>query len=247
MINRPFPIRCIHVETPGKLMIRINFSEHYKTTQDLITEIDSVFSSAERFGCVGGFSGNLISPLNSSLLLKKIINDSGMVIEWRFQTLNVDPGLILFVINILHRISLDYNKITQITIISSFLDARANIPKPSHTYFKPLPFHFVNLMESRRVVLTINFFDVQPESTRNAFIEIWKDWVILAQTGAFSEDEHDLTKGTVLIVEAPQSLPEGMIFFHERARISNSGFHCLINALHFMHFKVAKLDEVVLS
>ena len=38
-----------------------------------------------------------------------------------------------------------------------------------------------------------------------------------------------------------------MIFIHERAEISTSGFDCLLNALHTMHVRSARLEEVVFS
>ena len=246
MMDRPFPIRYVTVDPSADLRVAVSFARRDAGLQEAIAALDRVFAQLERFGSAGGFAGNMCPPARSIVTrLAPFVHDAGPT-EWPFTIANIDPSLLFFVGNILHRHALDEAAITQVSIASSLWNAGAPVPPPP-TYFKPLPFDFENCIEGRRVVVTVRFANEVSNSIRAVFEDVWQAWLCLAGAGAFSDESFDIRRSTLLVVEPPLSLPDEIMFVHDRAMIARSGFDCLVNTLHSMHVRLAPLEEVVFS
>jgi hypothetical protein len=247
MTNRPFGVHYVGVDRPADLRVAVSYAPRDGRLQAATDALDRVFTQLERFGSAGGFAGNMCPPARSNVRRLGVSAHDESFREWSFEIADVSPGLLFFIGNILHRHSLEEAAVSQVAIASSLWRAQTPVEAPPPKYFKPLPFAFEDCLESRRAVVTVRFVDKVPDSVRAVFEDVWRAWVQLAWAGAFSDESFDIGRSTLQVTEEPLSLPDEIMFVHDRALIARTGFDCLVNTFHALHTRLALLEEVVIS
>ena len=196
MKARPFAIRYIPAQREGFLNLRTRLVRTDATRDDAGAELNRLLVLVRQLGSVGAFAGRLCPPPQSRIShIEVSVSEPGMM-DFRLATTNVDHTLLLAVVNLLHRFSLDHEPLAEVTINSSLCEAAVSGSLPAHGYYAPLPFLFEDCMEGRRVVLTLDFVEPQADVTRAGFAALWKAWVALAQAGAFADDSYDIDSST---------------------------------------------------
>jgi len=238
--------RCVRGTTPDVMTVGVHFAASGAATDQAISSLDQFFRAVAEFGSIGGFAGDSIPPEQSSIMLRGRSDDLQQA-SWQFDHVRVDPGLLGLFENIVRRTSAWVAPIDELTVSSSMCRHPERLPRSVFPPTRSLPFRFENLSDDRRVVVSIEFIDPQSEANRQRFMVAWEAWVKLTESGAFSDETHDVTETGVIVADLPQSVPSGMMFRHERVRLPDFAFDCLVNAFACLHSRIAPLEEVVIA
>lgn len=246
MTTNAFHTRCISDARPDTLLLAVHFVQGGTQIDEATVSLDDYLTAVANFGSIGGWGGGTVSPARSKINLRGCTTDDYQS-QWHFDHVNVDPALMGVVENIVARVSLRIAPVDELTVRSSMCRSPDQLPRPLLPHFRPLPFRLENVSEDSRVVISVEFREPQQDDCRAPFLNAWETWVKLTESGAFSDDDHSVASTGLIVPELPQSLPTGLMFRHERVRLPDFAFDCLINAFSCLHERVAHLEEVVIS
>ena len=196
----------------------------------------------------GGMAGDIFPPQQSTI---KLLTDGRMVgthdVRWDFDTINVHPGTLFVIQNLVHFFHLNGSPIASLMLRTPWVRDGSAVDEELPCDYEPHPFAVHYAIESSRVLVDVDFKHRQEPLSAEPFREAWDAWYEVASHGGFCSEDYPPNEAKIFIEDDLQVTSTGIGGVFEDIAIDDAAFYCLINMLQVLHHRLAPIDKLTIE
>jgi len=246
MITRPFSITYQHHTEPGMLEVKVAFKEALPSDSKHLNALLFPMEAFCKVGFLGGFSGDTISPMKSTMELEDARLVGTNEYRWLFKNVKADPGILFVLVNVFHRMHIRYSMLDGIRIISNIVKNQEAPIQEIPLSYSPSPFEITYNAGSSEILIEVEFENDQGESVLKEFEDAFDSWLAIAVSGGFADEDHLPGQTSIYPADDPRSFPDGIMFPLDDVYIADQAYDCLENIFYKLHFKVARIASLLI-